>query len=337
LSENGAAGTDEANLWHGKLQLKTGLFLSLLFPIGNFFHINRQLFRDSSRKPTMTRDLKDEREALIISQGEFLIERHIATAMSAAHWHNHVEVNLLLEGQMTYLFNGRREQVEAGRLVLFWAAIPHQTIAVTTDVPLICIYLPLADFLALSIDRNARQSVMQGRFLTEMCAQPTNVIVLPQWVEEWRRGDPVRRQLIVDEVRLRVRRLILDAMDGNGSAAGTSLATAAGPAVCRAETITALINIHYARPLSVPGLAKLAGIHPSTANKAFRDVLGISVNEYVTRYRLARAMHRLADTEDSIIQIAYDCGFASSSRFYDLFKQRTGTTPKLFRTSSTRT
>ena len=78
----------------------------------------------------------NEVDDLTLARGDFLIERHIATAMPAAHWHDHVELNLLLEGEMTYLFNGRREEVEAGRLVLFWAAIPHQTITITITPPL---------------------------------------------------------------------------------------------------------------------------------------------------------------------------------------------------------
>ena len=45
------------------------------------------------------------------------------------------------------------------------------------------------------------------------------------------------------------------------------------------------------------------------------------------------AMQQLAETNTSILQIAYDCGFGSSSRFYDIFKRRTGTTPRLFRSS----
>jgi len=273
-------------------------------------------------------------ETFSVADGGFLIERHIADAMSAAHWHDHVEINLLLEGRMSYLFNGRQERVEAGRLVLFWAAIPHRTVEVTPDAPLVCIYLPLVDFLGLAIDRDVRRSVMQGRFLVAPQPGPMDAIQLPQWVEEWQAGNAARRRLIVDEVRLRVRRLVLDTLDApDAMAERQSIGHAT---VQRAELLTELINTHYAEPLSLTHLAKLAGIHPSTANKTFREVLGISVNEYLTRYRLARAMQRLADTDDPILQIAYESGFGSNSRFYDLFKYRTGTTPKLFRSSVSR-
>ncbi|NTJ61738.1 helix-turn-helix domain-containing protein [Agrobacterium rhizogenes] len=274
-----------------------------------------------------------EREALITSAGGFLIERHIADAMSAAHWHDHVELNFLVEGQMTYMFNGRQEQVEAGRLVLFWAAIPHRTIAVTPDAPLICIYLPLVDFLSLPIERSARQAIMQGRFSTDTRPYSADAVLLPQWVADWEHGDMVRQQLILDEVKLRIRRFALDAPDDNHDLVRQRSTGAVSIAVQRAETLTGLIHVHYSEPASLPMLAGLAGIHPSTANKIFRSVLGIPVNEYLTRYRLARAMQQLAETNSPILQIAYDCGFGSASRFYDIFKRRTGTTPRLFRSS----
>ena len=266
------------------------------------------------------------------SPRSFLIERHTADAMSAAHWHDHVEINLLLDGAMTYLFNGRQERVEAGRLVLFWAAIPHQTILVTPEAPLICVYLPLVDFLALSIDKKARQAIMQGAFVVEPCRRETTPATVSAWVEEWGRGDPVRRQLIADEAKLRVRRLILDHADNRGLSV-VAAATPVSPAIRHSEVLTDLINRHFSEPLNLADLGRRANVHPTTANRAFRDVLGISVMEYLTRYRLARAMQRLAETEDSILEIALDCGFGSSSRFYDIFKQRTGTTPRQFRLS----
>ncbi|TXH81052.1 MAG: helix-turn-helix domain-containing protein [Rhizobium sp.] len=274
-----------------------------------------------------------DRSAALASEGDFLIERHIADAMNAAHWHDHVELNFLLEGQMTYIFNGKQEQVEAGRLVLFWAAIPHRTIAVTPNAPIVCIYLPLADFLALPIDRGVRQSIMQGWFSADARAYAADAILLPQWVDDWQSGDAARRQLVLDEIKLRIRRFVLDVVAGDQSAVRRALSSGVSVAVRRAEALADLIHAHYSEPVSLPMLAELAGMHPSTANKIFRSVLGIPVNEYLTRYRLARAMQQLAETNTPILQIAYDCGFGSNSRFYDIFKRRTGTTPRQFRSS----
>ncbi|MFE0018561.1 helix-turn-helix domain-containing protein [Mesorhizobium sp. NPDC059054] len=280
-----------------------------------------------SQKPT------DQQEATIVSQDDFLIESHVASAMAAAHWHNHLELNLLLNGRMTYLFNGRQEHVEANRLVLFWAAIPHQTIDVSANAVLICIYLPLADFLSLPVDRGARRRVMQGTFLSEPYESLTDARISERWVQEWDQGDPTRRELAMEEVKLRIRRLILDTSGEKELSPHRLRSLSSGPAIRHVEVLTELINRHYAEPLTVPQLVNLAAMHPTTANKAFRQVLGISVNEYLIRYRIARAIQLLADTEEPILSIAYGCGFGSSSRFYEVFRKRTGNTPRAFRRS----
>ncbi len=265
----------------------------------------------------------------IESPRHFFIEQHLADTMTSAHWHDHIEINLLLAGEMRYLFNGKQEHVEAGRLVLFWAAIPHQTIFVTPDSPLVCIYLPLVDFLALPIEAAARQAVLQGAFIHQPAPSTLASAAGVRWIGEWEHGDAARRQLVMDEVRVSVRRLILDHADGeSGRSAVTALA---GPGIRYTQALTDLISTHYAEALTLNSIAKLARVHPTTANRAFRDVLGISVMEYLTRFRLSQAMQRLAETNDPIVEIAHDCGFGSTARFYDIFKRRTENTPRQFR------
>jgi len=260
----------------------------------------------------------------------FQLEQHIAHRMAAPHWHEHIEINLLLSGTMTYLFNGRSAAVAAGQLVLFWAAIPHQTIAVSAGAPLVCVYLPLADFLALPLQRQTRRAVLQGDLLSATEPDPLDTLMAGRWVREWETADSVRRQLVIDEVKLRVRRLALDGARppaGSGAPAGGSKPLAHQ----RVEALIELINRHYAEALSLGQLAALAGVHASTINRDFRAVLGLTMNEYLMRYRLARSMHLLAETEEPVLQIAYGCGFGSASRFYELFRARVGATPRQFR------
>jgi AraC-like DNA-binding protein/quercetin dioxygenase-like cupin family protein len=269
-----------------------------------------------------------------LESGRFEIEQHVAEPMSAAHWHDHVEINLLVSGAMTYLFNGREERVEAGHLVLFWAAIPHRTIDVEAGSPLICIYLPLAEMLSLPIEREAKQAVMQGSFLVTAAADALDISVASRWIVEWTGGNDAVRRIVAEEVNLRVRRMLLSPLAMRPARSGAG--SVGRSQVRRAEELIELIKQHYAEPLSLPLLASMAGIHPSTAASAFRSVLGISLNEYLIRYRLALAMHRLADTADPILDIAFSSGFGSTSRFYDLFKRRTGRTPNQFRLAMSR-
>lgn len=268
-------------------------------------------------------------EAPSLLHGSFFIERHIADSMGAAHWHSHVELNLLESGTLTYLFNGRRELVEAGRLVLFWAAIPHRSIEVTPGSPLICIYLPLAEFLAQPVDAGFKRALMQGRLLAAPAPDPLDLALARRWLADWQAGEPRHRQLVADELMLRVRRFSL----GLATPAPAPRGTGAPPHLPteRVEALIELVHARFGEPLSLARLGRLAGIHPSTAETAFRRVLGVSVNEYLLRYRLAQALHLLADSDAPILDIAFACGFGSASRFYGVFRERTGTTPRQFR------
>jgi AraC-like DNA-binding protein len=153
--------------------------------------------------------------------------------------------------------------------------------------------------------------------------------VASQWVDEWESGGERRRRLVLDEVRLTVRRIVLDQAEKDEVTSEPEIPV--NPAVRHAQLLTDLINTHFAGKVTLTSLARLAGIHPTTLNRAFRYVLGLSVMEYLTRYRLARAMQRLAETDEAIMEIAHDCGFGSNTRFYDIFMRRVGTTPRKFR------
>lgn len=261
----------------------------------------------------------------------FTMGRHVADLMDAAHTHDHVELNLLATGEMTYLFNGRQEHVEAGRVALFWAALPHRTVTVRQDSMLICAYLPLADVLALPVQRERKRDIVQGGFLIASDADPLDIALGNRWVANWAAGNSALRRVVEEEVKLRVTRLLMAPRnEGTSDAAGGERRAH----LQHVERLIALINAQYAEPIGVAHLARLAGIHPSTASLAFRSVVGTSINEYLTRYRLGQAMNRLTETTDPILDVAFSSGFGSTSRFYDVFKHLTGRTPRQFRNQS---
>src|SRR4051812_18695983 len=129
----------------------------------------------------------------------FFAEHHIAEAMPEAHWHDHVELNLLLSGGMTYLFNGKRVPLAENQVYCFWAAIPHQVIAVEkpragsagdlATVDLVCVYVPFADFLALALPDGFKSEVMGGRIQTVPKLDAIDPLLFRRWATEWQATD----------------------------------------------------------------------------------------------------------------------------------------------------
>lgn len=97
------------------------------------------------------------------------------------------------------------------------------------------------------------------------------------------------------------------------------------------KSMMRFIHSHYHEPISVEDIAKEAHISKRGCFRLFQENLHMTPLEYMTSYRLRRACQRLTDTNESITQIAYNCGLGSSSYFGKVFRERYGCTPAAYR------
>jgi len=78
---------------------------------------------------------------------------------------------------------------------------------------------------------------------------------------------------------------------------------------------------------SVTALATELGVSDRQLRRAVERVLGVSPRTLAQTNRLAHAKRLLADTDDTMIQIAYTSGFQSLRRFNAAFREQYRTTP----------
>lgn len=93
------------------------------------------------------------------------------------------------------------------------------------------------------------------------------------------------------------------------------------------------VDARIDREISVAQLAQLAGLSEAHFARAFKQSTGLSPHKFVTERRLERGKRLLADTQDSIAQIALDCGFADQAHFARSFSQHYGSSPSALRKS----
>lgn len=88
--------------------------------------------------------------------------------------------------------------------------------------------------------------------------------------------------------------------------------------------------------LNRENLAELLHIHRNIVSKAINHTQQKNFNQFINEYRLREAIDRLSDptNQQSIADIAADCGFNSHPTFYRLFKTETGLSPAQFRKNS---
>jgi AraC-like DNA-binding protein len=82
-------------------------------------------------------------------------------------------------------------------------------------------------------------------------------------------------------------------------------------------------------------LAKVAGFSPFHLCHVFREMVGISIYDYVLQERLAHSLGAVLDGGDNLTGIALDAGFASHSHFTARFRGFFGFTPTALRRAAT--
>ena len=95
--------------------------------------------------------------------------------------------------------------------------------------------------------------------------------------------------------------------------------------------IAKLISKRPAHHFAVSEMAALAKMSESHFTALFRKVVGLPPYAYLSKCRIEGARRRLAETGDSIAEIAHDLGFASPQHLALLFKKTYGTTPTEWR------
>jgi AraC family transcriptional regulator len=91
------------------------------------------------------------------------------------------------------------------------------------------------------------------------------------------------------------------------------------------------MDANLAERLTLDGIAGAVGLSPAHFIRRFKVSTGMAPHKYLVRLRLERAKRLLRETDYSIAQIAFDCGFCHQEHMTRSFGQLAGTTPALFR------
>ena len=97
------------------------------------------------------------------------------------------------------------------------------------------------------------------------------------------------------------------------------------------EAAVSYINANYHSKLTVESIAEYVGISRKYLFALFKDNIGISPKDYITDYRIRRAMELLEDNTLPICNVAYSVGYNDQMTFSKVFRQKKGMSPTEYR------
>ena len=99
----------------------------------------------------------------------------------------------------------------------------------------------------------------------------------------------------------------------------------------RISKIQDFVESNYQRKIYLKELADLVGISEQSFSRFFSNMMGRPFFTFLNEYRINMAMRMLVDTDWSVAQIGYACGYDSLPFFHKQFAKFKGTSPAKYR------
>lgn len=118
--------------------------------------------------------------------------------------------------------------------------------------------------------------------------------------------------------------LILDCMDASAPDRAKDVAGKSG-----LERAKEVMHEQYDQPLTVSGIAEIAGVSARALQISFRSAFGETPRETLNRIRMEAARLRLVNPSDetTVAEIALGCGFSHLARFAAAYEEKYGEPP----------
>ncbi len=91
------------------------------------------------------------------------------------------------------------------------------------------------------------------------------------------------------------------------------------------------VNENFRSDIQLKDVASLTNLTPQSFCRLFKKRNKIHFVEYLNQVRISNACRLLLDSDWTISEIAYNCGYKTISNFNKLFKETTGHSPKKYR------
>lgn len=248
------------------------------------------------------------------------------------HHHTECELSTIVSGSGIYSSNNNDYPFCGGDVFLFKGDEIHCMTDVTDDVVLLnikfspCFLWSDTDaFAALRIifSRNEKFSNKIDPYNAKTIFLHDNIFKLHHEMNDKKEGYALMVKYILFSMLLT---LVRDYDYVDKTQEYSSLEKTVRPMEAALEFIDNNLSNH----ITLNDIAKRAMMSPTYFSAVFKKMNGLSPWEYITIKRVEMAIEMLKNYDTTVLDIAQQCGFATSSNFYKAFSTITGKKPSYF-------
>ena len=279
----------------------------------------------------------EDREKISINKERleaFPLEAVIKRGDFRAHWHNEIELVLVLNGNLLMGINAESKVLNIGDIAVSNSGDVHYFESMSDETKiLIIVFKPTVLDGLLSL----LNFTLATPFITKSDLHRLNIpdaifeklrglmiAVLQEMTNRTLHYEFVVKGHLVEFFGLLLRYVPYETDDSKNSIIGHKSKELVQSAIFYIEE-------NYSENISLLSLANHLGISKYYLSRLFNRLTGQAFRTYLNNIRLDKAQKLLYSTDKSIIDIAFECGFNSLRTFNRVYKENKGVVPSDYR------
>ena len=236
------------------------------------------------------------------------------------HWHDCIELEVLISGTGTHYINNKAIPISRGSSWLVSYSASHR---VEFDSPVVIFNVMLNENL---LEESLKNKVMDFPFLFADFSEDDlklveNILYRLAAIDQ---SHTFYREFGSSAISLLVLELLRK----------SNIASVEFPR--HVQTAVSYIHKNFKRQITLKNTADELGLSPNYLGKLFSETLSVNFNEYLNSTRLHAACSLLKDTDISVKEVATEVGYQSVEYFLYAFKKTMNLTPSQYRLSISR-
>jgi AraC-like DNA-binding protein/quercetin dioxygenase-like cupin family protein len=233
------------------------------------------------------------------------------------HWHEHIELHYILEGQATISCNQKPLFVGEGSLVIINSNELHEGVSHTKFYDAVVIIFEMDAFSK----EMANCNVIFQSLVTADAKIKELIVSIYQEEQDKKSGYKLAMKgKIYELITYLFRNYVVESLSDRENSKRIQNLT-------RLNTVLRYIQSNYTESISIPMLAELIHLSEYRFCHLFKESVGISPLNYINEVRLKKAHHLLEQKGMTISEVASAVGFQDCNNFGRLFRRYYGYAP----------
>lgn len=249
---------------------------------------------------------------------------------AVSHWHDDLEFILILDGEMSYDVNGQEIFLRAGEGIFVNSRCFHYGYSdLHAECSFLCILLsPLLLSANIFFLQNCLNPLIQNTHfpyqkLTPAVPWQNSILHALEMLYE-KNAEEIHCFIVLEKFS-HILQLLSENMS-NFQDYDKNMQD-----ITTLTSMMGYVQKNYASKILLKDISSAGSCCKTKCTSLFQKYLFTSPMLYLNRYRLEKSVFFLKDTTMSITEIAYACGFSTTSYFCELFRDYYNTTPGRYR------